>query len=117
MNIESMLSAFPDVLADKLYMWHILYRRYQMWVSVQDFCWPKECWLTKEMELLGEDAEQDTGVHSEEDRKVGTQRAPYKEVIYSSPITSVQSNLWRSNKKLEPFKIVTKCIVTAHSLK
>lgn len=88
-----MLSAFPDVFTDKLSMWHILYRRYQMWVSVQDFCWAKECWLTKEMELLGEDAEQDAGVHSEEDREVGTQRAPYKEVIYSSPITSVQSNL------------------------
>jgi len=45
------------------------------------------------MELLGKDAEQDAGVHSEEDSEVGTQRAPYKEVIYSSPITRVQSNL------------------------
>lgn len=45
------------------------------------------------MKLLWEDAEQDTGVHSEEDSEVGTQRAPYKEVIYSCPITRVQSNL------------------------
>lgn len=45
------------------------------------------------MKLFGEDAEENTGVHSKEDSEVGTQRAPYKEVIDSCPITSVQSNL------------------------
>lgn len=52
-----------------------------------------KCWLTQEMKLFGEDAEQNTGVHSKEDSEVGTQRAPYEEVIDSCPKTSVQRNL------------------------
>ncbi len=62
------------------------------------------------MELLGEDIEQNAGVHSEEDSEVGTQRAPYKEVIYSRPITRVQSNLETNSKKL--FKTVLKLLAT-----
>lgn len=49
--------------------------------------------LTQEVELLGEDAEEEAAVHGEEDGEVGAQRAPHKEVIDGRPVARVQCNL------------------------